>query len=150
MFMTFILWVARFSSKRSNEMSKFAMLLLLDEFTYRNERVHFLKLVETLKVKNSTALFYAAMFSLEGKAEINSKAKVISGRMWQLNQRAIRTGESVADLVEKPDTPIEDLKGNRLDAYTDNEKHIEAGDKVAKMLIARAKIRRRIRGLLGL
>ena len=148
--MFFLFAMSRNFSRKSYVMSRLTMMLLLDEFAYRQQRIQFLKLIETLRVKNSLALLHAAMLSLEDEAIKAAETKTIGPRMWQLNQRAIQTGESLTDLLEKPATTGDDLRGIRREPYSDSQQHAEMGDKIAKISIALLRFKRRLLGLLGI
>ena len=95
-----LIGLIRYAGNQSNIISKYTMTILLDEFLYRQERIRFLKLIETLKVENSAILFQAAMFDLQDAVMKNLTARNIGPRMWQINQRALISGESAATILE--------------------------------------------------
>jgi len=148
MFLLFVF--GRHSSRQKYIMSRFAMMLLLDELAYRQQRIQFLRLIETLKVKSSFALLSAAMISLEDEAQKLMREKAIGPRMWQLNQRAIQTGESITDLLEKSGSPSTDLRGQELAPFTTSEKNARMVERIVKLYVALVRLKRRLRALLGI
>jgi hypothetical protein len=136
--------------RKLNSMSKFSMTLLLDEMSYRRQRIDFLKLIESTKTGTPLALYFAAMLNLEDAAKENWQSKLISTRMWQLNQRALQTGQSITDIRENEAGATENLKGEQINPFPDRERNNSTGTAMAKLTVGTIKFMHRLRNLLGI
>ena len=134
---------SRFATRKSMVMSKYAMTILLDEFLYQQQKNQFLKLIESTKVENSGILFQSAMFNLEDAAEKVAATKLIGIRMWQINQKALKTGQSAAKILESTPTDSDAT-------YPRFEQNIAISHFAVKARLTLKRFRRRVNQLFGL
>lgn len=82
----------RFLTRSSNNVSNFAMMLLLDEFAYAKQRADFIRLIGAMETTRPATLYYAAMAELDIVAEKSGhRASAIAQRMARINSD-IRSG----------------------------------------------------------
>jgi hypothetical protein len=93
----FLVGLARYGAKNSDRLANLTLVLLLDEFAYRRQREDLLKLIASIDVENSSILYHALLYELDGVAEETvTRASALAIRMWRMNREEIESGPSVA------------------------------------------------------